>query len=90
MNQQQQNIRSNQRKEAPTSPAPDMVQEDKYHHVYIAFVDAGQIYTELTYRFPTTYISGNKYILVLYDYDSNTVNTAPMKKHRIQGNDASL
>jgi hypothetical protein len=38
-----------------------------------------QIYTELTGRFPTTSLSGNKYILILYDYDSNSVLSAPMK-----------
>jgi hypothetical protein len=38
-----------------------------------------QIYTELTGRFPTTSLGGNKYILILYDYDSNSVLPAPMK-----------
>jgi hypothetical protein len=38
-----------------------------------------QIYSDLTGRFPTTSLSGNKYILILYDYDSNSVLSAPIK-----------
>jgi hypothetical protein len=63
---------------APT-PEPDMVQEDKFHYVYVAIMDTGQIYMDLTCRFHTTSLSGNKYILVLYDYNSNIVFSAPMK-----------
>jgi hypothetical protein len=31
-------------------------------------------------RFPTTSLSGNKYVLIMYDYDSNIIISAPMKK----------
>jgi hypothetical protein len=37
------------------------------------------IYICLTGILPTTYHSCNKYILILYDYDSNSVLSAPMK-----------
>jgi hypothetical protein len=63
---------------APT-PEPDMVQEDKYRYVYAAIMETGQIYTDLTGGFPTMSHSGNKYILVLYDYDSNSFLSTPMK-----------
>jgi hypothetical protein len=63
---------------APT-PEPDMVQEDKCHYFYVAIMETGKIYTDLTGRFPTTFLSGNKYILVLYDYDSNSFLSAPIK-----------
>jgi hypothetical protein len=33
----------------------------------------------LTGRFPTTYLSENKYILILYDYSSNSVLPVPMR-----------
>jgi hypothetical protein len=56
-----------------------MVQEDKCRYVYVTVVEAGQIYTDLTGRCPTSSLSGNIYILVLYDFDSNTVNNTPMK-----------
>jgi hypothetical protein len=42
-------------------------------------MDTNQIYTGLTGRFPTTSLSGNKYILILYYYDSNIVLSAPIK-----------
>jgi hypothetical protein len=57
----------------------DMLQEYKYNYIYAAIMDTNQIYTDLTGRFPTTSLSGNKYILILNDYDSNSVLSAPMK-----------
>jgi hypothetical protein len=42
-------------------------------------MEANQICTDLTGRFPTTSLSGNKYILILYNYDSNIVLSSPMK-----------
>jgi hypothetical protein len=56
-----------------------MVQEEKCRYVYAAIMKIGQIYTYLTGGFPKRSHSGNKNILVLYDYDSNIVLTAPMK-----------
>jgi hypothetical protein len=56
-----------------------MVQEDKCRYVYAAIMETDQIYTDLTGRFPTTYHSGNTYILLLYDYNSNSVIAVPMK-----------
>jgi hypothetical protein len=56
-----------------------MVQEDKCNYIYAAVMDTNQIYTDLTGILPTTSLSGNKYILILYDYDSNSVLSAPMK-----------
>jgi hypothetical protein len=61
MNQIQENIRSTQPKEAAPAPELDMVQKDKCHYVY-AVMETGKIYTDLTGRFPTTSLSGNKYI----------------------------
>jgi hypothetical protein len=50
--------------------------------MYATVMDTNRIYTDLTGRFPTTSLSGNKYILIVYDYDSNSVLSAPMKKKR--------
>jgi hypothetical protein len=62
-------------------PAPelDMVQEEKCNYIYAAVMEANQIYTYITGRFPTTSLSGNKYILILYDHYINIVLSAPMK-----------
>jgi hypothetical protein len=40
----------------------------------------GHIYTDLTGRFPTTSSRGYKYILFLYDHDSNNMQAEPMKR----------
>jgi len=39
----------------------------------------GKIYTDQTGRFIVASTRGNKYILVAYDYDSNTILTEPLK-----------
>jgi hypothetical protein len=57
----------------------------KTHHgvktqfVYAATIDAGQIYTDQTGRFPVVSRKGNKYIMILYDYDSNAILAQPIK-----------
>jgi hypothetical protein len=83
LNQQRKNIRSTQPKSVPNSdeqPISDSPNE-RTHHVFAAVHDTttGQISTDLTGRFPTTSSRGNKYILVLYDYDSNAILTEPMQ-----------
>jgi hypothetical protein len=78
-NQIRQNIRSTQPAVADPTPESDMVQEYKCKFIYAAIMDTNQIYTYLTGRFPTTYLSGNKCILILYDYDSNSVLSDPIK-----------
>jgi hypothetical protein len=81
LNQQRKNIRSTQPKsdtdEQPVSDSPN----ERTHHVFAAVHDTttGQIATDLTGRFPNTSSRGNKYILVLYDYDSNAILTEPMR-----------
>jgi hypothetical protein len=47
--------------------------------MYAAIMETNQIYTDLKGRFPTTFSSGNKYILILYDYESNSFLSDPMK-----------
>jgi hypothetical protein len=51
----------------------------KTHQVFAAMVDVGKVYGDLTGRFPIQSSSGHQYILTLYDYDSNTISTEPMK-----------
>jgi hypothetical protein len=40
---------------------------------YTATIDAGKIYTDQTCRFSVVSRKGNKYIMILYDYDSNAI-----------------
>ena len=39
-----------------------------------------KIYTDQIGRFPDTYSKGNKYILVAYHYESDTIHAEPLKK----------
>jgi hypothetical protein len=79
MHQIHQNIRYTKPTVEQPAPETEMVQEDKCNYIYATVMDTNQIYTDLTGIFPTTSLSGNKYILILYDYDSNIVISAPMK-----------
>jgi len=54
--------------------------EEKTNLVYFAVADiTGEISTDLTGRFPVTSSRGMKYILIMYDYDSNAILAEPMK-----------
>jgi hypothetical protein len=79
MNQIWQHIISRQTTVTSPTPEPEMVQEYECCYVYAAIMETCQIYTDLTGRFPTTSLSGNKYLLMLYDYDSKSVLSEPMK-----------
>jgi hypothetical protein len=45
----------------------------------LATIYAGQIYTDQTGRFPVVSRTGSKYIMILYDYDSNAILAQPIK-----------
>jgi hypothetical protein len=47
--------------------------------IYVKAIEAtGQIYTDQAGRFPTTSSGGNKYVMILYDYDSNAILAKPL------------
>jgi hypothetical protein len=50
----------------------------KTQYVYAATIDAGQIYTGQTGKFPVVSSKGNKYIMILYDYDRNAILAQPI------------
>jgi hypothetical protein len=79
MNKIRQNTRCSQPVVEITAPETDMIQEDKCHYIYSTTLETNQVYSDLTGRFPTTSLSGNKYTLILCDYDSNIILSAPMK-----------
>jgi hypothetical protein len=60
---------------APTDILPQQTNE-----VYAIITELdGKVYTDLTGRFPTTSSKGNKYLLILYEYDGNAILAEPMK-----------
>jgi hypothetical protein len=80
LNQQRQNPRTTKIKDTKVIiTEPDLDHGIKTQFVYAATIDAGQIYTDQTGRFPVVSSKGNKYIMILYDYDSNAILEQPTK-----------
>jgi hypothetical protein len=80
LNQQRQNARATKIKDAQVHVTePDIDHGVKTQFVYAATIDAGQIYTYQTGRFPVVSSKGNKYIMILYAYDSNAILAQPIK-----------
>jgi hypothetical protein len=51
----------------------------KTQFIYAAKIDAVQIYTDQTGRFPVVSRKSDKYIMILYDYDSSAILAQPIK-----------
>jgi hypothetical protein len=79
MNQLRQNIRSTSKDPVGQQPTPDTYLGTKTHLVYAVIVDQGQLYTDLTGKFPVRSSKGNSYVMVCYIYDCNYVKVIPMK-----------
>jgi hypothetical protein len=79
MNQRRQNIRSTSKAPIEKQPTPDTDLGTKTHLVYAIVVDQGQLYTDLTGKFPVRSSKGNYYVMVCYIYDCNYVKVIPMK-----------
>jgi hypothetical protein len=50
--------------------------------MYTAVLDAGQIYTDQTGRFPVISSRGNVSIMVLYEYDGNAIMAEPIENNK--------
>jgi hypothetical protein len=80
LNQQRQNARMTKVKDPKVIiTEKDLDQGIKTQYVYAATIDAGQIYTDQTGRFPVVSSKGNKYIMILYDYEKNAILAQPIK-----------
>jgi hypothetical protein len=79
MNQRRQNIRSTSKSPIEKQPSPDADLGTKNHLVYAVVIDQGQLYTDLTGKFPVLSSKGNSYVMVCYIYDCNYVKVIPMK-----------
>jgi hypothetical protein len=69
MNQRRQNIRSTSKASIEKQQSPDTYLGTKTHLVYAVVVDQGQLYTDLTGKFPVRSSRGNSYIMLCYIYD---------------------
>jgi hypothetical protein len=79
MSQRRQNIRSKSKAPAEKQQPPDTDLGTKIHLVYAVVVDQGQLYTDLTGKFPVRSSKGNSYIMLCYIYDCNYIKVVPMK-----------
>jgi hypothetical protein len=79
MNQRRQNIRSTSKTPIADEPTPDIDLGTNTHLVYAVLVDQGQLYRDLTGKFPVRSRKGNSYGMVCYVYDCNCVKVIPMK-----------
>jgi hypothetical protein len=79
MHQKRQNIRSTSKTPIADAPTADTDVGTKTHLVYAVLVDQGQLYTDLTGKFPVRSSKGNSYVMVCYVYDCNYVRVIPMK-----------
>jgi hypothetical protein len=81
INQQRMNARSTKIKEETkkVTTEGDLDYGIKTNCIYAATIDAGKIYTDQTGRFPLISSKGNKYIMVLYEYDGNAILAEPIK-----------
>ena len=60
-------------------PAP-IENGEKTDYCYTATIECtGQVFTDQTGRYPITSSTGNTQLLILYDYDSNSIHAEPMK-----------
>jgi hypothetical protein len=79
MNQRCQNIGSISKAPIEKQQSPDTDLGTKTHLVYAVVVDQGQLYTDLTGKFPVRSSKGNSYVMVCYIYDFNYIKVVPMK-----------
>jgi hypothetical protein len=79
MNQRRQNISSTSKTPIADEPTADKNLGTKTHPVYAVLVDQGQLYTDLTGKFPVRSSKGNSYVMFCYVYDCNYVKVIPMK-----------
>jgi hypothetical protein len=79
MNQIRQNIRSTSKTQIEDVSTTGTNLSTNPHLVYAVLVDQGQLYTDLTGKFPVRSSKGNSYVMVCYVYDCNYVKVVPMK-----------
>jgi hypothetical protein len=79
MNQHLQNIRSTSKTPITEQPTPDTDLGSRTHLLYAVVVNQGQLYTDLTGKFPVRSSKGNSYVMVCYVYNCNYVKFTPMK-----------
>jgi hypothetical protein len=83
IHQRRQNIRSTSKASITSDMEDETVTPagvgSKTHLVYAVFVEQGELYTDLTGKFPVRSSKGNWYVTICYSYDCNYVKVVSMK-----------
>jgi hypothetical protein len=79
MNQRRQNILSTSKAPIEKQQPPDTYLGTNTHIVYAVVVDQGQLYTDLTGKFPVRSSKKNSYVMLCYIYDCNYIEVVTMK-----------
>jgi hypothetical protein len=79
MNQRRQNIRSTSKASTEKQQPPDKDLGTKTHLGYAVVIDQGQLYIDLTGKFPVRSSKGNAYVMLCHIYDCNYIKVVPMK-----------
>jgi hypothetical protein len=79
MNQRRQNIWSTSKAPIEKQPPPDTDLGTKTHLVYAVIVDQGQLYNNLTGKFPVRSSKGNYYVMLCNIYDCNYIQVVPIR-----------
>ena len=84
MDQTRKNLRSTKTNITDeTDNSCDIIPHEKCHYCYTDIIEpTGQIYTDQTGKFIQPSSTGNNYVLILYDYDSNAILGEPFKSRR--------
>ena len=78
LRQERKNLQSTKDHEIFNDAFPE--QEKKSHECFMVFErKSGASYSDLTGRFPITSSRGNQYLMIMYDYDTNSIQVAPTK-----------
>jgi hypothetical protein len=84
MNKKRHNIRSTSKVVTITSDLKDATvtpsgNGDKTHLVYAVVIDQGQLYTDLTRRFPQQSSKGDWYVMVVYSFNCDYIKPVAMR-----------
>jgi hypothetical protein len=86
LNQRRQNIHSISKDDSCGEVIPPVSTGMKTEEVYALVVDQGQLYTDLTGRFPKRSSNGSSYLMLKYDdFDCNVIGVAPMESCSTMG-----
>jgi hypothetical protein len=79
MDQTRANIQSTKQPPSNSDSSTSLIQA-RTHDIFVTVQPAaGQVHPDQTGRFTTTSTSGNSYLMVVYDYDSNFIHVEPLK-----------